>query len=180
MSELTPFEVHVDDDVLADLRARLLNTRWPGGIDGAGWDYGAPQDEVRRLCEAWVEFDWRRAEARLNEHPQFLTEIDGEKVHVLHVRSEHRGAVPLLVTHGWPGSVSEFLDVIGPLVDPPAHGGSADDAFHVIAPRSPATASPDRPAPGACTYDESRRCGPSSWPASATSATSPRVVTGGR
>ncbi len=137
MTGITPFEVHVDDAVLTDLRERLLDTRWPGGIDGAGWHYGAPQDEVRRLCEAWVEFDWRAAEAKLNAFPQFLTEIDGEQVHFLHVRSDHRGAVPLLLTHGWPGSIAEFLDVIGPLVDPPAHGGDAADAFHVIAPSIP-------------------------------------------
>ncbi len=137
MTDITPFEVHVDDAVLTDLRERLLDTRWPGGIDGAGWHYGAPQDEVRRLCEAWVEFDWRAAEAKLNAFPQFLTEIDGEQVHFLHVRSDHPGAVPLLLTHGWPGSIAEFLDVIGPLVYPPAHGGDAADAFHVIAPSIP-------------------------------------------
>lgn len=137
MTELSPFEVHVDDAVLADLRERLLDTRWPGGIDGAGWHYGAPQDEVRRLCDAWVEFDWRSAEAKINAFPQFLTEIDGEQVHFLHVRSEHPDALPLLLTHGWPGSIAEFLDVIGPLVDPPAHGGDAADAFHVIAPSIP-------------------------------------------
>ena len=137
MTTLTPFEVRVDDAVLADLRARLANTRWPGGIDGAGWHYGAPQDEVRRLCDAWIEFDWRAAEARINASPQFTTELDGEQVHLLHVRSPHPGAVPLLLTHGWPGSIAEFLDVIGPLVDPPAHGGDAADAFHVVVPAIP-------------------------------------------
>ncbi len=133
-----PFEIAVDQAVLDDLSARLRATRWPDCVPGSGWDYGTDRDYLQDLCRFWADgFDWRRAEARLNAYPHFLTEIDGERLHYLHARSPHPGAVPLLLTHGWPGSVVEFLHVIGPLVDPPSYGGDAADAFSVVCPSIP-------------------------------------------
>jgi epoxide hydrolase len=107
-------------------------------LPGVGWDYGVPIGYVKELAEYWRDgYDWRAAEARLNGFPQFTTEIDGQNVHFLHVRSPEPDALPLILTHGWPGSVAEFLDVIGPLADPRAHGGDPSDAFHVVAPSIP-------------------------------------------
>jgi microsomal epoxide hydrolase len=134
----TPFRIDVPQDVLDDLADRLSRTRWPGPSPDHGWAYGAELSAVQNLCEHWrTSFDWRAAEARLNAWPQFLTEIDGEQIHFIHARSPERTALPLLLTHGWPGSVSEFLDVIGPLTDPAAHGGDPADAFHVVCPSLP-------------------------------------------
>jgi pimeloyl-ACP methyl ester carboxylesterase len=136
--ELVPFTVAVDDAVLDDLLERLARTRWPDQIPGTTWEYGAELASVQQLCEHWrTEFDWRAAEARLNRWPQFTTDIDGLHVHFIHARSPHPDAIPLCITHGWPGSVAEFLEVIGPLTDPTAHGGDARDAFHVVAPSMP-------------------------------------------
>lgn len=138
MADLTPFRVDVPDSVLDDLRARLANTRWPGPSPDGGWAYGSELSAVQELCEYWrTSFDWRAAEARLNRWPQFVTEIDGEQVHFIHARSPHPDAMPLVITHGWPGSVAEFLDIIDPLIDPVAYGGDAADAFHVVAPSIP-------------------------------------------
>jgi epoxide hydrolase len=132
------FHIHVDDSALEDLRLRLALTRFPDQIEGTGWEYGTPIDYVRELVEYWrAEYDWRAQEARLNELEHFRTRIDGESIHFIHARSGHADAVPLLLTHGWPGSIVEFLDVIPRLTDPEAHGGRADDAFHVIAPSLP-------------------------------------------
>ncbi|MEZ5215443.1 MAG: epoxide hydrolase [Ilumatobacteraceae bacterium] len=134
----TPFRVQIEDGVLDDLRDRLARTRWPDPAPDGDWAYGSELGYVRELCEYWrTEFDWRAAEARLNEWPQFMAEIDGESLHYLHVRSPHADALPLVMTHGWPGSVSEFLDVIGPLTDPAAHGGDPRDAFHLVCPSMP-------------------------------------------
>jgi epoxide hydrolase len=133
-----PFEVHVDDAVLDDLRERLARTRFPDEVDGAGWEYGTPTEYLRELVAYWRDgFHWRAQEARLNAFAQFRTVIDGQPVHFVHARSAHRDAFPLLLTHGWPGSIVEFLDVIPRLIDPEAHGGDAGDAFHVIAPSLP-------------------------------------------
>ena len=133
-----PFVVAVDQADLDELSARLRTTRWPDALPGTGWEYGTERSYLQELCRAWAdEFDWRAAEARLNAFPQFRTEIDGERLHYLHVESRHPGAVPLLLTHGWPGSVVEFLAVIGPLVDPPAYGGDPADAFSVVCPSLP-------------------------------------------
>lgn len=130
--------VAVPQDQLDDLRSRLRATRWPDAVPGSGWDYGTDLAYLQDLCAYWADgFDWRRAEERLNAWPHFVTVIDGERLHYLHARSPHPGALPLLLTHGWPGSVVEFLDVLGPLVDPPAHGGDAADAFTVVAPSIP-------------------------------------------
>lgn len=133
-----PFAVAVDQAVLDDLSVRLRATRWPGPAPGPAWASGTDEQHLQALCRYWADgFDWRRAEARLNAFPQFLTEVDGERLHYLHVPSPHPGALPLLMTHGWPGSVMELLGVLGPLTDPPAHGGSASDAFTVVCPSLP-------------------------------------------
>ncbi len=135
---MQPFTIAVPDAVLDDLRDRLARTRWPDQIPGTGWDYGAELGTVQDLCEYWrTTFDWRAAEAELNRWPQFTTDIDDIHVHFIHARSPHPDAMPLCVTHGWPGSISEFGDVLGPLTDPTAHGGDARDAFHVVAPSMP-------------------------------------------
>jgi epoxide hydrolase len=132
------FEIHIDDAVLADLRARLEHTRIPDQIEDTGWEYGIPLDYLRVLVDSWRhDYDWRTHEARLNELPNFRTTIDGQSIHFMHVRSEHADAVPLLLVHGWPGSVVEFLDVLPRLTDPEAHGGTAADAFHVVIPSLP-------------------------------------------
>ncbi|MBW4721826.1 epoxide hydrolase family protein [Saccharothrix obliqua] len=132
------FRIAVPEADLADLRRRLADTRWPDELPGVGWSRGAPADYVRDLAEHWrTRYDWRATEAELNRHPQFLTEIDGATVHLMHVRSPEPDATPLLLTHGWPGSVAEFLDVIGPLTDPRAHGGDPADAFHLVIPSIP-------------------------------------------
>ena len=137
-AEITPFRVDIPDAQLDDLRERLARTRWPDQLPGTGWQYGVPLDYLRELARYWHdEYDWRAQEARLNEYPQFTTTIDGANIHFYHARSAEPAAVPILLAHGFPGSVVEFLQVIGPLVDPVAHGGSASDAFHVICPSLP-------------------------------------------
>jgi pimeloyl-ACP methyl ester carboxylesterase len=139
MSEaIEPFQIRVDDPVLEDLRGRLTRTRFPDQIEGTGWEYGIPIAYLRELVEYWRDtFDWRAQEARLNALAHFRTRIDGQSIHFIHARSAHADALPLLITHGWPGSVVEFLDVIPRLTDPQAHGGRAADAFHVVAPSLP-------------------------------------------
>jgi len=139
MSEaIERFEIRVDDSILSDLHSRLARTRFPDQIVGAGWEYGTPVAYVRELVEYWRDkYDWRAQEARLNELPHFRTRIDGQAIHFIHARSRHAGAFPVLLLHGWPGSIVEFLDVIPRLTEPEAHGGRAADAFHVIAPSLP-------------------------------------------
>jgi pimeloyl-ACP methyl ester carboxylesterase len=135
---IQPFEIHVDEAVLEDLRARLRNTRWPAALDDPDWAYGIEQAYLRDLARYWLEqYDWRKHEARLNAWPQYRTEIDGQTIHFYHVRSKVSDATPLILTHGWPGSVVEFIDLIGPLTDPAAHGGDPKDAFHVVVPSLP-------------------------------------------
>jgi microsomal epoxide hydrolase len=139
MSEaIERFEIRVDDGVLSDLRSRLALTRFPDQIEGTGWEYGVPVAYVRELVEYWRDkYDWRAQEARLNALPHFRTRIDGQSIHFVHARSKHADAFPLLLVHGWPGSIVEFLDVIPRLTDPEAGGGGSADAFHVIAPSLP-------------------------------------------
>jgi len=139
MSDATEkFEIAVSEDELTDLRERLSRTRWPDQIPGSEWGYGTDLAYLQELCEYWREkFDWRRQEALLNQHDHFRTEIDGQPLHFLHARSKVEGALPLLITHGWPGSVFEFYKILGPLTDPEAYGGSAQDAFHVVCPSMP-------------------------------------------
>jgi microsomal epoxide hydrolase len=135
---IEPFAIHVDDAVLDDLRARLAIARLPDQIPGTGWEYGFPTDYLRELVDHWRDrYDWRAHEARLNELAHFRTTIDGQSIHFVHARSAHADARPLLLVHGWPGSIVEFLDVIPRLTDPEAHGGRAGDAFHVVAPSLP-------------------------------------------
>ncbi|WP_342801712.1 epoxide hydrolase family protein [Nocardia sp. No.11] len=135
---ITPFRIDIAQRDLDDLRRRLTDARWPAEQPGAEWRRGVPVGYLRELAEYWrTTYDWRAAEAELNAFPQFTTEIDGQRIHFLHVRSARPDATPLLLTHGWPGSVVEFLDVIGPLTDPGAHGGDPDDAFHLVIPSLP-------------------------------------------
>jgi microsomal epoxide hydrolase len=135
---MRPFRVDIPQSSLDDLRFRLARTRVPAQLPGTGWERGVPAGYLEELLEYWrTGYDWRAAEAELNRFPQFVTEIDGTDVHFLHVRSPEPDAVPLLMTHGWPGSVAEFLDVVGPLTDPRAHGGDPADAFHVVVPSLP-------------------------------------------
>jgi epoxide hydrolase len=133
-----PFRVDIPQAQLDDLDRRLADTRWPGERAGVGWDYGVPVPYLQKLADYWrTGFDWRAQEARLNSYPQFVTDIDGERVHFLHIQSPEPNALPLVVSHGWPGSIVEFLDVIGPLTDPRSHGGDAADAFHLVIPSLP-------------------------------------------
>ncbi len=135
---ITPFRIDIPQRDLDDLSERLARTRWPVQIPGTGWERGAPVSAVRELAEYWGDgYDWPAAQHRLNEFPQFTTEIDGATIHFLHVRSPEPDALPLILTHGWPGSFVEFRDVIGPLADPRAHGGDPADAFHVVVPSIP-------------------------------------------
>jgi pimeloyl-ACP methyl ester carboxylesterase len=135
---IRPFRIDVPQTDLDDLQARLARTRWPEEIPGVGWSRGVPLSYLKDLAGYWLtEYDWRRHEADLNKLPQFTTEIDGAHVHFLHVRSHESGALPLILTHGWPGSIVEFLKVIGPLTDPRAHGGDPADAFHLVIPSLP-------------------------------------------
>ena len=136
--DIRPFTIHVDDAVLADLRQRLRHTRWPESELVADWSQGIPLAWTQAMCQHWAEsYDWRAREAALNRFAQFTTAIDGLDVHFIHVRSPHADAMPLLITHGWPGSVVEFHKVIEPLSNPTAHGGRAEDAFHVVCPSLP-------------------------------------------
>ncbi|WP_077490434.1 epoxide hydrolase family protein [Sinomonas mesophila] len=134
-TEIRPFRVDVPQDRLDDLAARLDRALWPDELPGAGDAYGVPRDRVQRLARYWRDdFDWRAFEARLNSFPQFTTEIDGEDIHFIHVRSSRPGAFPLILTHGWPGSIVEYLDVIDPLTEP---AGPAEPAFDVVIPSLP-------------------------------------------
>lgn len=135
---MKPFRIEVAQSDLDDLHRRLDATRWPDDPPGYGWARGVPLDYLKELAAYWrTSYDWRAAEAQLNRFPQFVTEIDGANVHFLHVRSPEPDAVPLLITHGWPGSVAEFVDIIEPLTDPARHGGRGSDAFHVVIPALP-------------------------------------------
>ena len=135
---IEPFRIDVPQAELDELSARLAATRWPGEVTGAGTSYGMPLAVVQQLAERWRSgYDWRAHEAELNEIPQFTTVIDGQLIHFLHVRSPEPGARPLLLLHGWPGSVVEFLGLIGPLTDPRAHGADPAIAFDVVVPSLP-------------------------------------------
>jgi epoxide hydrolase len=141
-----PFRIDVPEAELDDLRARLSAARWPERETVDDWSQGVPLDYLRELCGHWASgYDWRDTEARLNALPQFRTEIDGLGIHLLHVRSPHPDALPLVMTHGWPGSIIEFLKVLGPLTDPAGHGGDSADAFHVVCPSLPGYGFSDKP-----------------------------------
>jgi pimeloyl-ACP methyl ester carboxylesterase len=135
---MQPYRIEVPQADLDDLRRRLEHTRWPAEIPDAGWTRGVPVEYLKELADYWrTGFDWRAVEARLNQFPQFTTEIDGANVHFFHVRSNEPDALPLILTHGWPSSSAEFLDVIEALTDPRSHGGDPSQAFHVVIPSIP-------------------------------------------
>jgi pimeloyl-ACP methyl ester carboxylesterase len=137
-TEIRPFHVDIPEEELADMRRRIAATRWPSKELVADRSQGVQLATIQELVSYWAtDYDWRRAEAKLNALPQFTTEIDGANIHFIHVRSEHENALPLIMTHGWPGSVVELLETVGPLTDPTAHGGSAEDAFHLVLPSLP-------------------------------------------
>ena len=147
MSEITPVRVEVPDAALDDLRARLRATRWPEPETVDDWSQGAPLAYVQDVCRYWADgYDWRAFEAQLNGFAHFRTQIDGLGIHFLHVRSREADAIPVIMTHGWPGSIVEFVKVIGPLTDPVAHGGRASDALHVVCPSLPGYGFSDKPA----------------------------------
>ena len=137
-SDIRPFHVEISDEALEDLRSRLAATRWPGKELVADRSQGVQLATMQELARYWTtEYDWRTCEAKLNALPQFTTEIDGVDIHFIHVRSRHENALPLIMTHGWPGSVIELLETVGPLTDPTSHGGTPDDAFHLVLPSLP-------------------------------------------
>jgi epoxide hydrolase len=143
---VTPFRIQTSDDALDDLRRRLRATRFPDREPVDDWSQGIPLAYMQEVCAYWAEkYDWRERERRLNAFPQFRTEIDGLGIHFYHARSKHPDALPIVITHGWPGSVVEFQKVIGPLSDPTAHGGDAADAFHVVCPSLPGYGFSDKP-----------------------------------
>jgi pimeloyl-ACP methyl ester carboxylesterase len=136
--EIRPFAVDVPEEALEDLRRRIAATNWPERETVADLSQGVPLAMIQKLAHHWMtDYDWRACEARLNARPQFVTEIDGLDIHFIHVRSEHRAALPLVISHGWPGSIIEQLKLIDRLTDPTAHGGRAEDAFHVVIPSMP-------------------------------------------
>jgi pimeloyl-ACP methyl ester carboxylesterase len=136
-TEIRPFTITIPEEALEDLQRRLEQTRFPEAAPGDGWEYGTPTSYLRDMVERWKAFDWREQEARMNAVPNYLTEIEGQTIHFVHVRSRHEDATPLLLLHTYPGSFAEFLDMIDPLTDPEAHGGRAEDAFHVVVPSMP-------------------------------------------
>jgi len=144
---LEPFRIEARDEQLSDLRRRLRATRWPERETVDDWSQGIPLAYVQEVCAYWAEkYDWRAREARLNRFPQWRTQIDGLGIHFLHLRSPHADALPLVISHGWPGSIVEFHKVIEPLANPTAHGGDARDAFHVVCPSLPGYGFSDKPA----------------------------------
>jgi pimeloyl-ACP methyl ester carboxylesterase len=137
-TSVRPFQVNVPDQAIEDLRRRIAATRWPSRELVADRSQGVQLATMQELARYWVsDYDWRKCEARLNALPQFTTEIDGVEIRFIHVRSRHENALPLIMTHGWPGSVIELLETVGPLTDPTAHGGTPEDAFHLVLPSLP-------------------------------------------
>jgi pimeloyl-ACP methyl ester carboxylesterase len=135
---IRPFRVEIPDEALGDLRGRIAAVRWPAKELVDDRSQGVQLATIQALARYWAsDYDWRECEARLNALPQFKTEIDGEDIHFIHVTSPQADALPLIMTHGWPGSVIELLETVGPLTDPTAHGGSAEDAFHLVLPSLP-------------------------------------------
>jgi hypothetical protein len=144
-TEIRPFRVDMPDEAMADLRRRIAATRWPSRELVADRSQGVQLATIQELARYWAtDYDWRACEARLNALPQFTTEIDGVDIHFIHVKSGHENALPPIITHGWPGSIIEMLGVVGPLTDPTAHGGSAEDAFDLVLPSLPGYGLPGR------------------------------------
>jgi pimeloyl-ACP methyl ester carboxylesterase len=132
------FKIQISDNEINDLNQRLSNTRWPGELINEGWKKGAPADYLKKMVDYWLhQFDWRKQEASLNQYPQFITEIDGQNIHFLHIRSGHSNAVPLMLIHGWPGSFADFVNVIEPLTNPQAGKENGVTAFHLVIPSIP-------------------------------------------
>jgi pimeloyl-ACP methyl ester carboxylesterase len=145
-TQVRPFRVEVPDEDLADLRRRVAATRWPDPETVSDQSQGVQLNGIQDLARYWgTDYDWRKVEAKLNSLPQYVTNIDGLDIHFIHVRSPHPNALPLIITHGWPGSIIEMLKVIGPLTDPPAYGGQAEDAFDVVIPSLPGHGFSERP-----------------------------------
>jgi hypothetical protein len=146
---IRPFQIDVPQEAVDDMRRRLAATRWPDRETVTDDSQGVPLATMQALARYWgTDYDWRKCEAQLNALPHFMTEIDGLDIHFIHVRSQHEDALPLIVTHGWPGSIIEQLKIIEPLTNPTAHGASAEDAFHLVIRPCPATGSPpSRPPP---------------------------------
>src|ERR1700716_2888551 len=137
-TNIRPFHVDIPDEKLADLRRRIAATRWPSAELVADSSQGVQSKMLQKLARYWEkEHDWRKVEKKLNALPQFFSTIDGLDIHFIHVKSRHKDAMPLIITHGWPGSVVEMLNVVGPLTDPTAYGGNAEDAFHLVIPSMP-------------------------------------------
>src|SRR5438128_11614822 len=146
-TDIRPFHVDTPEEKLAELRRRIAATRLPSAELVADRSQGVQLATIQELARYWeTDYDWRKAEAKLNALPQFTTEIDGVDIHFIHVTSSHENAIPLIMTHGWPGSVIEQIDTVGPLTDPPAHGGSAEDAFHLVLPSLPGYGFSSQPA----------------------------------
>src|SRR5688572_3641493 len=131
-ADTKPFRIEIPETELVDLKHRLARTRWTSELPDVGWSRGVPVGYLRELAEYWRDsYDWRKYEARLNAFPHFTTGIDGQRIHFVHARSPEPEAIPLIMSHGWPGSVVEFMNIIGPLTDPRAHGADPADAFHI-------------------------------------------------
>jgi hypothetical protein len=145
-NSIRPFSYRAGDEELADLKRRIQATRWPDRETVSDDSQGVQLATMHKLADYWAnEYDWRKVEARLNSFPNFITKIDGLDIHFIHVRSKHEGALPIIITHGWPGSIVEQLKIIEPLTDPTAHGGRAEDAFDVIIPSMPGYGFSERP-----------------------------------
>ncbi len=146
MGEIKPFRIEIPEPELEDLRRRLSATRWPERETVDDWSQGIPLSYIQEVCAYWAEkYDWRARETLLNQWSQFKTEVEGLDIHFIHARSPHKDAMPIVITHGWPGSIVEFQRAIGPLTDPTAHGGDASDAFHVVCPSLPGYGFSDKP-----------------------------------
>jgi pimeloyl-ACP methyl ester carboxylesterase len=143
---IRPFKVHFPDEALADLKRRIAATHWPDKETVGDPSQGVQLATVQKLARSWADYDWRKCEARLNALPNFITEIDGLDIHFIHVRSKHENALPIIITHGWPGSIIEQLKIIEPLTNPTAHGGTAADAFHLVIPSLPGYGFSGKPA----------------------------------
>lgn len=155
---ISPFEPSIPQAALDDLQLRLRLTRWPDKETVPDWSQGVPLVTIRELCDYWQSnYDWRRCEAWLNSYPQFTTTIDDVEIYFLHIRSKHENALPMLLTHGWPGSVLEFRHVIDKLVRPEAHGGSSKDAFHLVIPALPGYGFSDKPKETGWNYERTAR-----------------------
>lgn len=153
-----PFKLAITQSALDELQTRLGQTRWPDKETVTDWSQGVPLEAIQELCEYWqTEYSWRRCEALLNSYPQFTTTIDGLEIYFLHIRSKHENALPLLLTHGWPGSILEFRHVIDKLVSPESHGGRYEDAFHLVIPALPGYAFSGKPTEKGWDYHRTAR-----------------------